>query len=563
MTLSRLNNSKLELDKKIQLKQSNSGKSSELEPLSFNSKDSSNVSDLQAKVSELQTRKEEKSASVDEKQSTAEAMQSEVDELQSSSESAQQTAESAQQTAQSAQQTAQAAQANATSLAQSAQAAQANAASLASVAASTPQTIQQEVVGEDGKKTTQEVPNPAYQAAQQAAQAAQAVADEAQAAADEAQSAADEAQANADEAQTAAEEAQTAADEAKTQLESKQQELESGNTELEEIKSEVQQIESDLASAQQELEQAQNANTSAMNNMNDETSSDSEILSEVEAAKEEYKQEDFGTYDEWVKKLQAAGINTTGLASGETNFAEYGAALSDELKQELINSFDTPEDYELQQKLAGLYTGRSNMTTDEFISSCQAMGLNVSSDWVSTSYLVDAKATGGGQAGLNENGAISVLTIVDPSTGAEIKIADTNGNGAIEVEELFMNELLTGISTQIDTSNFKAAVKGASASSASEARAEGREAAEKYNSLMEKDKQDNKTDGSRDTITIADKMQMVDKLKEQFVQAGDSVQVASNKASKIIESNYEVSSDAEKMTSDSIQSAVSKLSKEK
>ena len=179
------------------------------------------------------------------------------------------------------------------------------------------------------------------------------------------------------------------------------------------------------------------------------------------------------------------------------------------------------------------------------------MGLNVQSDWVSTSYLVDAKATGGGQAGLNQNGAITVLTIVDPSTGAEIKIADTNGNGAIEIEELFMNELLSGISKTIDTSNFKAAIRGTTISSVEDARAE----AEKL-----KEEESKKEEDNRKTISSSDKSKIIDKLKQQFIESGYSVAAAYSKATEIVESNYVVSSGAESMKDDAMQLAITKLS---
>ena len=54
--------------------------------------------------------------------------------------------------------------------------------------------------------------------------------------------------------------------------------------------------------------------------------------------------------------------------------------------------------------------------------------------------------------GMN-HGAIDIFTFTDPSTGAEIKIADANGNGVIETEELFFNELLTDINTEIMNTN--------------------------------------------------------------------------------------------------------------
>lgn len=171
------------------------------------------------------------------------------------------------------------------------------------------------------------------------------------------------------------------------------------------------------------------------------------------ASEESFVNTDFsmeGDYGSWIKELKSSGLKTTSLGKNETNFKEYADALSDNLKNELLKSFDTKEDYELQQKLSGLFKGKNVHNTNSFISQCKSMGLKVSSTYTKTSYKVDAKATGGGQAHLKSNGAINVLTISDPKTGAEIKIADSNGNGAIEVEELFLNQLLGDVSSSID-----------------------------------------------------------------------------------------------------------------
>ena len=183
---------------------------------------------------------------------------------------------------------------------------------------------------------------------------------------------------------------------------------------------------------------------------------------ELEEAEQEAQKQTMATeqeisdsYEAFISKLQAAGLKTTGLREGEVNFAEYAAALSDEVKAEIINSFDCEADYILQQEIAALFRGDNDMKNSDFISALKAAGYEVERGSVKTSYIIDDKksaAEGGGQL---TDGAITIITIRDPQTGAEIKIVDSNGNGAIEVEELFMNELLTGISSQIDTSNFQ------------------------------------------------------------------------------------------------------------
>jgi len=161
-------------------------------------------------------------------------------------------------------------------------------------------------------------------------------------------------------------------------------------------------------------------------------------------------------HDEIIANLQEAGVKTTGLREGEVNFAEYGAALSDEVKQMILDSFDCEADYILQQEILALFTQNNDIKIGDFIRALSRMGYKVTQESVSTSYIIDDKksaAHGGGT--LNEHGRISIFTITDPATGAEIKIADTNGNGAIEAEEVIMNQFLEGVSSKIDTSNFQ------------------------------------------------------------------------------------------------------------
>lgn len=183
---------------------------------------------------------------------------------------------------------------------------------------------------------------------------------------------------------------------------------------------------------------------------------------ELEAAQEELEKAQKMTeeeiqqgYDEFVAKLQSAGLKTTGLRNGEVNFAEYAAALSDEVKQEILDSFDCEADYILQQEIAGIFTGDNDIKNADFASALRKAGYEVERESVRTSYIIDDKKDAAHHGGEYTTGAITMFTIRDPETGAEIKIVDSNGNGAIEVEELFMNELLSGIATQIDTSNFQ------------------------------------------------------------------------------------------------------------
>ncbi len=158
-----------------------------------------------------------------------------------------------------------------------------------------------------------------------------------------------------------------------------------------------------------------------------------------------------GNYNEWITSLNSRGIKTTHLGNGEANFANYTAALSDDLKQEIASSFDCEADYDLQAKLAGLYGSKSVMQSGDIVSAAKANGIQVNVQYVKTSYIVDNKADGHYDTDVT-NGSIAVYTFKD-ANGGEIKIADANGNGALETEELFMNELLSGVVSDISASS--------------------------------------------------------------------------------------------------------------
>lgn len=155
-----------------------------------------------------------------------------------------------------------------------------------------------------------------------------------------------------------------------------------------------------------------------------------------------------GNYNDWITSLNSRGIKTTSLGKNEANFADYTNALSESLKQEIAASFDCDADYDLQAKLASLYSGNVKQSGD-IVNAAKKAGIQVNVQYVQTSYIVDNKK--GGQYANNKtakNGSIAVYTFKD-ANGGEIKIADANGNGALETEELFMNELLSGVVSDI------------------------------------------------------------------------------------------------------------------
>ncbi len=153
-----------------------------------------------------------------------------------------------------------------------------------------------------------------------------------------------------------------------------------------------------------------------------------------------------GNYNDWITSLNSRGIKTTNLGKGEANFADYTNALSESLKQEIMASFDCDADYDLQAKLASLYDGNVKQSGD-IVNAAKKAGIQVNVQYVKTSYIVDNKADGHYDKDVT-NGSIAVYTFKD-ANGGEIKIADANGNGALETEELFMNELLSGVVSDI------------------------------------------------------------------------------------------------------------------
>lgn len=171
------------------------------------------------------------------------------------------------------------------------------------------------------------------------------------------------------------------------------------------------------------------------------------------------------SYDQFIQNLHNAGINTTNIREGkEANFADYGNALSTELKQEIMDSFDCEQDYQIQSMIAGLYDdNKSVLQSGEFVKACKSMGLNVEISYQKTSYISDYKA--GNFDNSVGTGHIAVYTISD-GMGGEIKIADANGNGALESEEIFMNQILGDINYEISVQQGVSVGNSGSSSSA-------------------------------------------------------------------------------------------------
>lgn len=222
------------------------------------------------------------------------------------------------------------------------------------------------------------------------------------------------------------------------------------------------------------------------------------------------------SYDDFVSEMNAAGIKTTNINSNEANFADYGNALSDDLKQRIMDSFDCEQDYELQSLIAGIYSdaGVSVLQSGQFVSACKSLGLNVNIEYQQTSYIWDYKA--GNFSNQEINGSIAVYTISD-GMGGEIVIADANGNAALESEELFMNQILGDINYEISANKNVGASFSSGASSSS-----GLSGVEDSNSLFA-DKE------NADEVEQKDYDAMVEKFLEQGVSMADAVKKADTK----------------------------------
>ena len=154
-----------------------------------------------------------------------------------------------------------------------------------------------------------------------------------------------------------------------------------------------------------------------------------------------------GSYEAFLNTIKQRGLGTTSLGNGEANFADYANALSSSLKEELLQSIgDEAGDAQLQSKVAGLFGGKSVMQSNEIISAAKAAGLSVSVEYKSTSYIVDNKADGHYDKDVT-NGSIAIYTFSDGNS--TIKIADANGNGALEAEEIFLNEILGDVTNSL------------------------------------------------------------------------------------------------------------------
>lgn len=160
------------------------------------------------------------------------------------------------------------------------------------------------------------------------------------------------------------------------------------------------------------------------------------------------------SYDEFLQTIKSRGLKTTSLGNGEANFADYANALSGSLKEELLQSIgDEAGDSQLQAKVASLFGGKSVLQHGEVMQKAKAAGLTCTVEYKKTSYIIDNKQDGHYDKDVT-NGSIAIYTFSDGNS--TIKIADSNGNGALEAEEIFLNEILGDVTNDISATGFNA-----------------------------------------------------------------------------------------------------------
>ncbi len=170
----------------------------------------------------------------------------------------------------------------------------------------------------------------------------------------------------------------------------------------------------------------------------------------------------FSSYEEYQQYLKDAGLKTTHINSqyGEANFFDYGAALSTELQDMICNpnkyNLDSSDDAtdgfdendkRLQAEVAALFKNKNVMQRGDFVETLRSMGYEVNVSYVKSSYIPDNKADGHWDTNVS-NASIGVYTISD-GKGGDLIVADANGNGALEVEEVMMNHILDGVNADV------------------------------------------------------------------------------------------------------------------
>gem|GEM_PF-4850844 len=151
------------------------------------------------------------------------------------------------------------------------------------------------------------------------------------------------------------------------------------------------------------------------------------------------------------KYLTLNDLQRTGLAKGEATFADYFKQLKlnkdgtvNEAGVKLLSELGGDKD--IQNEVAELYKERSNVSIDKLQKLLADKGIKVSSEWVTgVNHMADQKAVGVG----NEQVSNGLTVITFEKDGKTFKVADANGNAALESEELMFNEILSGVNSDL------------------------------------------------------------------------------------------------------------------
>lgn len=148
------------------------------------------------------------------------------------------------------------------------------------------------------------------------------------------------------------------------------------------------------------------------------------------------------------QNVKLSDLKRTHLSAGEADFQTYFNTLMSTAKgKELVKSLGG--DKNIQNVVAQLYKENNVLSFDalENSSYLRSAGIKVSASWVSgVDHMADEKATGNSKQ-ISHSG-ITVITFTDAS-GKTFKVADANGNAALESEELMFNDILGGISSDL------------------------------------------------------------------------------------------------------------------
>lgn len=165
-------------------------------------------------------------------------------------------------------------------------------------------------------------------------------------------------------------------------------------------------------------------------------------------------------YDELIASLKANKFKTTSITDPrEANFLDYGNGLGSNVQKMVLDSFgsnkaEAAADKKLQDKLSKFWKkdNVSFMKPEELKKFCDANGIEMSVTYVKTQHIVDNKLSSKYDNNKTNatGGSVAVYSFKDKNDkNGAIKVADANGNGGLEIEELFMNDYLTGITADI------------------------------------------------------------------------------------------------------------------